>query len=102
MWWDASGGQASACWNVCVDDVTCDHEPLDPHASTLRQAAITEAFAASTVLTIAHRLHTIVDADRVLVLEAGRIAEYAPPGELLATPGSTFRALASSAAAYQL
>ena len=41
------------------------------------------AFKECTVLTIAHRLHTIMDSDRVLVMDAGRVKEYAAPGRLL-------------------
>jgi len=37
----------------------------------------------SKVLTIAHRLHTIVDSDRILVLEAGKLLEYDAPQQLL-------------------
>jgi ABC-type multidrug transport system fused ATPase/permease subunit len=44
-----------------------------------------------TVLTIAHRLHTIVDSDRILVLDAGTLAEFGSPTALLRTPGSHFR-----------
>ena len=37
----------------------------------------------SQVITIAHRLDTIIDSDRVLVLDAGRVAAFASPEELL-------------------
>ncbi|KAI0065635.1 metal resistance protein YCF1 [Artomyces pyxidatus] len=50
-----------------------------------------------TILTIAHRLNTIMDSDRVLVLDAGTIAEFDSPAELLAKPNSAFRSLAVEA-----
>ena len=49
-----------------------------------------EGLASATVLTIAHRLNTIMESDRVLVMDAGRVAELAPPTELRNTPGSIF------------
>ena len=44
----------------------------------------------TTVLTIAHRLHTILDFDKILVLRAGCVAEYDAPDSLLADPSSEF------------
>ena len=40
-------------------------------------------FLDATVLTIAHRLHTIMDANRVLILDHGRVAEFDSPTRLL-------------------
>jgi NHLM bacteriocin system ABC transporter ATP-binding protein len=53
------------------------------------QAIVTEAIATlnATRLVIAHRLSTIVRADRILVLESGRLVQNGTYGELLATPG---------------
>jgi ABC-type multidrug transport system fused ATPase/permease subunit len=34
-------------------------------------------------VTIAHRLHTVIDSDRILVLENGRVRQFAPPTELI-------------------
>lgn len=55
------------------------------------------AFSEVTILTIAHRLNTIIDSDRVLVVDAGKIAEFDTPANLLANSESKFYALASEA-----
>ncbi|KAI0313275.1 P-loop containing nucleoside triphosphate hydrolase protein [Amylostereum chailletii] len=54
-------------------------------------------FANVTILTIAHRLNTIMDSDRVLVLDAGKVAEFDTPKSLLERPESAFRSLAAEA-----
>lgn len=46
-----------------------------------------------TLLTIAHRLNTICDYDRVLVLSFGLVKEFASPAELLRDPNSTFSSM---------
>jgi ABC-type multidrug transport system fused ATPase/permease subunit len=48
------------------------------------------------VLTIAHRIKTILDNDRVLVLEKGKIVEFDSPNNLIQRRDSIFYALASS------
>ncbi|MEU1024266.1 NHLP bacteriocin export ABC transporter permease/ATPase subunit, partial [Streptomyces sp. NPDC005904] len=47
----------------------------------------------ATRVVIAHRLSTVMDADRVVVMEEGRIVEQGPPGQLLADAGGRLRAL---------
>ena len=57
------------------------------------QRLISEEFRGSTVLTIAHRLNTIIKSDKVLVLDDGKTAEYDAPKVLLANPESRFTKL---------
>ena len=47
----------------------------------------------STILTIAHRLQTIIDYDKVLVLDKGKVIEYDAPWELISREGSIFRGM---------
>lgn len=49
---------------------------LDISTDQLMQRTIREEFAHCTIVTIAHRLHTIMDSDRVLVMDAGRAVEF--------------------------
>ena len=56
---------------------------VDTATDALIQRTIRTAFAQCTVLTIAHRLDTIADYDRVMVLDAGRVAEFDAPQNLL-------------------
>lgn len=47
----------------------------------------------NTIITIAHRLHTIIDYDKVLVLDKGEVIEYAHPWELISNEGGSFRGM---------
>lgn len=50
-----------------------------------------------TILTIAHRLNTILDYDRILVMDAGKVAEFDSPNSLLKNSDSLFFKLAEQA-----
>ncbi|KAF1315515.1 Abcc transporter, partial [Globisporangium splendens] len=65
---------------VIFDEATA---AIDHETDKALQQVICTAFASSTVLTIAHRLDTILDSDRILVLDGGCIVEFASPQELI-------------------
>ena len=60
---------------------------LDSHTEQAIQRTLAEVSEDHTTLVIAHRLSTVVDADRILVMDAGRIAEQGTHRELLAAQG---------------
>ncbi len=63
----------------------------------LIQKTIRKEFCGSTIVTIAHRLNTIIDYDRVIVMDKGVIAEFDTPKALLANTNSMFHSLAKDA-----
>ncbi|KMY92502.1 uncharacterized protein Dsimw501_GD10651 [Drosophila simulans] len=65
---------------LVMDEATAN---VDPQTDGLIQATIRSKFRDCTVLTIAHRLHTIIDSDKVMVMDAGRVVEFGSPYELL-------------------
>lgn len=65
---------------LMLDEATAN---VDPQTDSLIQRTIRTKFADCTVLTVAHRLNTIMDSDRVLVMEAGTMVEFDHPYILL-------------------
>ena len=61
---------------------------VDYETDTVIQRTIREQFADCTVVTIAHRLTTVMDMDRILVLDKGRVVEYDTPAALVLKPSS--------------
>lgn len=78
---------------LCIDEATAS---VDQKTDQLLQQTICKRFANKTVLTIAHRLNTILNSDRVLVLQAGRVMELDSPAALRSQPHSLFQQLLQS------
>uniref|UniRef100_A0A803YBS7 ATP binding cassette subfamily C member 10 n=1 Tax=Meleagris gallopavo TaxID=9103 RepID=A0A803YBS7_MELGA len=78
---------------LCIDEATAS---VDQKTDHLLQQTIRQRFADKTVLTIAHRLNTILDSDRVLVMQAGRVVELDSPACLSKKDGSLFQRLLHS------
>ncbi|OJJ42757.1 hypothetical protein ASPZODRAFT_20284 [Penicilliopsis zonata CBS 506.65] len=74
---------------VVLDEAT---SAVDKDTDALIQQSIRDEFGrnATTLLVIAHRLSTVADFDRILVLEAGRVVEYGSPAELVSKRGAFF------------
>ncbi|XP_022111266.1 multidrug resistance-associated protein 4-like [Acanthaster planci] len=70
---------------LIMDEATAN---VDPGTDALIQKTIRTKFLNSTVLTIAHRLHTVIDSDRIMVLDAGKLVEFDHPYALLQRPDS--------------
>ena len=79
---------------LILDEATA---AVDLETDDLIQDTIRREFAESTVLTIAHRLNTIMDSNRVMVLDQGNIAEFDTPDSLLANKESIFYSMAKNA-----
>ena len=69
---------------IILDEATASIDPENEH---LIQGAITELSRGKTIITIAHRLATIQNADQILVVEDGKIEEKGSHAELLQKDG---------------
>ncbi|XP_059756486.1 ATP-binding cassette sub-family C member 2 isoform X4 [Balaenoptera ricei] len=69
---------------LIMDEATA---AVDLETDHLIQTTIQTEFSHCTTITIAHRLHTIMDSDKVMVLDNGKIVEYGSPEELLKNTG---------------
>jgi ABC-type multidrug transport system fused ATPase/permease subunit len=79
---------------LILDEAT---SAVDMETDELIQKTIRQEFSDCTVLTIAHRLNTIMDSNRVMVLAAGKVCEFDTPTNLLANKNSLFYGLAKDA-----
>ncbi|KRF85628.1 multidrug resistance-associated protein 1 isoform X8 [Drosophila virilis] len=79
---------------LVLDEATA---AVDLETDDLIQKTIRSEFRECTVLTIAHRLNTILDSDKVIVLDKGQITEFDAPSALLADPKSAFFSMAKDA-----
>jgi ABC-type multidrug transport system fused ATPase/permease subunit len=78
------------CRIVLLDEATSS---VDFATDQLMQRTIKDCFEGATILTIAHRLNTVIDCDRILVMDAGVVAESGSPHELLGRAGGVFAGL---------
>jgi ABC-type multidrug transport system fused ATPase/permease subunit len=76
---------------IFLDEATAS---VDNETDARIQQTIRSEFASSTIVCIAHRLRTIIDYDKVLVLEKGEVAEFGTPIDLIEnSPVGTFRSM---------
>ena len=73
---------------ILLDEATAS---LDVENETAIQEALSRLIKDKTVLIIAHRMRTIANVDKVVVLEQGRVAETGTPEELLNQKGLFYR-----------
>ena len=72
---------------VVMDEATAS---MDLETDRMIQETVRREFRESTVIIIAHRLDTVMDCDRVVVMGEGRVLEVGPPGQLALDSGSEF------------
>jgi ABC-type multidrug transport system fused ATPase/permease subunit len=76
---------------VVMDEATAS---IDRATEQRLQQMIQREFVDATVLTIAHRLTTVLECDRIMVLSDGQIAEFDTPHNLARVDGGVFREFA--------
>ncbi|XP_053165539.1 ATP-binding cassette sub-family C member 5 isoform X2 [Hemicordylus capensis] len=82
------------CKVLILDEATA---AMDTETDLLIQETVREAFADCTMLTIAHRLHTVLGSDRIMVLMQGQVVEFDTPSALLSNENSRFYAIFAAA-----
>uniref|UniRef100_A0A673VW37 ATP-binding cassette sub-family C member 5 n=1 Tax=Salmo trutta TaxID=8032 RepID=A0A673VW37_SALTR len=75
------------CKVLILDEATA---AMDTETDSLIQETIRNAFQDCTTLTIAHRLHTVLNCDRIMVLNQGQVVEFDEPSKLLTNENSRF------------
>ncbi|KAH9796190.1 ABC transporter C family member 2 [Citrus sinensis] len=78
---------------LVLDEATA---AVDVRTDALIQRTIREEFKSCSMLIIAHRLNTIIDCDRILVLDAGQVLEHDTPEALLLREDSAFSSMVQS------
>ncbi|GJJ77848.1 hypothetical protein EMPS_10207 [Entomortierella parvispora] len=84
---------------IVMDEATAS---VDFETDLKIQATIREEMADSTIITIAHRIRTIADFDRVLVMHAGEIAEYDTPFALMNREDGLFRSMCERSSEFDI
>ncbi|XP_050299303.1 ATP-binding cassette sub-family C member 10 isoform X2 [Anthonomus grandis grandis] len=78
---------------LCIDEATAN---VDQETDRQVQQTLRSAFRKSTVITIAHRIDSILDSDRILVLSDGAIVQFDTPDNLLSEPSGYFYQLVNN------
>lgn len=73
-----------------MDEATAN---IDIHTEKIIQKLIKNEFKQSTVITVAHRLNTILKSHKILVMSYGSAIEYDKPTKLMSDPTSAFYSL---------
>ncbi|KAK2944354.1 Multidrug resistance-associated protein [Blattamonas nauphoetae] len=81
------------CRVVVMDEATAN---VDVETDAKIQRTIREQFREQTVIVIAHRLNTIMDSTRIMVMDQGYLSEFDTPENLKANPDSAFNSLIQS------
>ncbi|XP_070378178.1 ATP-binding cassette sub-family C member 2-like [Dermacentor albipictus] len=76
---------------ILVLDEATSH--MDGNTDRLVQRTLREGFSECTMLTIAHRLDTVLDHDKILVMDGGHVTEFGPTLELASNPCSHFHTM---------
>jgi ABC-type multidrug transport system fused ATPase/permease subunit len=79
---------------MVLDEATA---AIDYETDAIIQSTIRTMAQQSSIITIAHRINTIIDYDRILVLDAGKVVEFDSPQTLLNNRRSVFYSLAKEA-----
>ena len=79
---------------LILDEATA---AVDLETDDLVQATIRQEFSECTIITIAHRLNTIMDSHKVVVMDDGHVKEFDSPQNLLQTQDSVFLSMAREA-----
>lgn len=78
------------CKILILDEATAS---IDTETDHLIQKTLQNAFCECTMLVIAHRLNTVIDCNRIIVMDNGKIAEYGKPSVLIKMKHSKFSAM---------
>ena len=75
---------------LVLDEATAN---VDVETDALIQSTLRLKFRRSTVLTVAHRLNTIIDSDLIIVLQDGRLEQFGKPSDLIDDHEGVFRSM---------